>query len=377
MQDRIPDEAKRRDALNALCPYFTMFPLDYPRDVLADLPRGSRVLDPFCGRGTTLFAARSLGLASVGVDASPVATAVSRAKASQATPGAILALGRAVLEGTDPDPAPGGEFWASAFHPDTLDAVLRLRAGLRGRPGEDADALRGILLGALHGPVGRTKRAYLSNQMPRTFAPKPGYAARWWREEGLVAPCVDAMAVVAERAERFYGMPHPRAETLVIDGDARTFAAGGAPFDAVCTSPPYHGLRTYRQENWLRLWFLGGAETPDYAYASAGQIATGSAAAFTAELSRAFANAAAQSRPGASLAVRFGSIASRPCDPDAMLRAALDGTGWRVRSVVPAAYRGRGQRITRQMGERTQGAGRAAEIDLVAILEDAPCRRSH
>jgi len=40
-----------------------MFPLDFPLDILRKraLP-GDRVLDPFCGRGTTNFAARLVGL---------------------------------------------------------------------------------------------------------------------------------------------------------------------------------------------------------------------------------------------------------------------------------------------------------------------------
>jgi DNA modification methylase len=70
-----------RYALNAICPYFTMFPLEYPLRVLkkhrVDMPV---VMDPFCGRGTTLFAARTLGLASRGIDSSPVAVAIARAK---------------------------------------------------------------------------------------------------------------------------------------------------------------------------------------------------------------------------------------------------------------------------------------------------------
>ncbi len=68
-------------ALNAVCPYYTMFPLDFPLRTLAGRARkGDWVADPFCGRGTTNFAARLLGLPSVGVDSSPVAVALTQAK---------------------------------------------------------------------------------------------------------------------------------------------------------------------------------------------------------------------------------------------------------------------------------------------------------
>ena len=63
----IETEAMR---LNAICPYFTMFPLDFPLGILkVHAKPGARVLDPFCGRGTTNFAARLLGLDTIGIDA--------------------------------------------------------------------------------------------------------------------------------------------------------------------------------------------------------------------------------------------------------------------------------------------------------------------
>ena len=72
---------RRRIALNAICPYFTMFPLDFPHSVLASRARsGECVLDPFCGRGTTNFAARLLGLPTIGIDTDLVAMAATEAK---------------------------------------------------------------------------------------------------------------------------------------------------------------------------------------------------------------------------------------------------------------------------------------------------------
>lgn len=59
--------------LNGLCPYYTMFPLSFPFDALANSKAGEWVLDPFCGRGTTILAARLRGLPSVGVDSNPIA----------------------------------------------------------------------------------------------------------------------------------------------------------------------------------------------------------------------------------------------------------------------------------------------------------------
>src|SRR5437870_4140125 len=72
--------------LNGVCAYYAMFPLSFPYRRLRAVKRGSWVLDPFCGRGTTNVAARLLGLPSVGIDSSPVATAIASAKLCDVSP---------------------------------------------------------------------------------------------------------------------------------------------------------------------------------------------------------------------------------------------------------------------------------------------------
>src|SRR5438034_630555 len=48
-----------KHALNAICPYYTMFPLEYPFSILKKYrKRPIRLLDPFCGRGTSIYAGR-------------------------------------------------------------------------------------------------------------------------------------------------------------------------------------------------------------------------------------------------------------------------------------------------------------------------------
>jgi DNA modification methylase len=75
------------EALNGVCPYYTMYPLNFPLRVLETRARpGQWILDPFCGRGTTNFAARVLGLPSIGVDSSAVAVAIAQAKLCQRAP---------------------------------------------------------------------------------------------------------------------------------------------------------------------------------------------------------------------------------------------------------------------------------------------------
>lgn len=61
----LPEDTQKRGS------HFAPYPLDLcQRPLLATCPPGGLVIDPFCGTGTTLAAARNLGLKSVGIDIS-------------------------------------------------------------------------------------------------------------------------------------------------------------------------------------------------------------------------------------------------------------------------------------------------------------------
>lgn len=61
----IPEDTQNREA------HFAPYPVDLCRiPILATCPPNGVVLDPFCGTGTTLYVARSLGRKSVGIDVS-------------------------------------------------------------------------------------------------------------------------------------------------------------------------------------------------------------------------------------------------------------------------------------------------------------------
>ena len=94
--------------LNGVCPYYTMFPIDFPFDRLRSAAVGEWVMDPFCGRGSTNYAARLLGLPSVGIDSNPVAAAIADAKMVATTPERIVELCKSLLETTRANASAGG-----------------------------------------------------------------------------------------------------------------------------------------------------------------------------------------------------------------------------------------------------------------------------
>ncbi len=335
--------------LNAVCPYFTMFPIEFPLEALRSAHPGQWVMDPFCGRGTTNYAARMLGLPSVGVDSSPVAVAVAQAKVADATPVSIAASAVRVLdEVVEPSEVPEGEFWEWAFHRDVLKILCRLREGLLKDCRSDArKALRAILLGALHGPRRKSRPSHFSNQSPRTYAPKPRYAVGYWKRHGMLPEPVDVFEIIRERAQRYYPDVSSGAVGRVIRGDSRqknvcASAVGDEKVSWVITSPPYYGLRTYIPDQWLRHWFLGGPS--DVEYVLEGQIRHSSPEAFASQLRLVWKNVGAVCEPGARLVVRFGGINDRKADPLSILELSLAESGFELRAIEPAGSASSGNR---------------------------------
>jgi DNA modification methylase len=354
--------------LNAICPYFTMFPTAFPLGHLRGLEKGSWVLDPFCGRGTTAFAARARHLPSCSVDVSPIAVAIAKSKLATTSPYAIVERAREILKYGSADRAPNGEFWRLAFHPIAFDALLKLRRALRKGTSPADDALRGIVLGALHGPTNATIPSYFSNQMPRTFAPKPDYSVRYWRRNRLKAPNADLLKIVQTRAERYFRLTPPQVAGFVLNSDARTFPDLGLRFQAIITSPPYFGMNTYVPDQWLRSWFLGGP--PRVVYRQYDQLARGSAEEFTKQLGQVWKRVAELSLPGAKLVIRFGALSSVKSQPREIIRESLAAADakWKIHSMNSAGKAEGRYRQANHMGKRAGKADAAQEIDVVCQL---------
>lgn len=337
------------EALNAICPYYTMYPLDFPLRVLrAHGKRGDWVIDPFCGRGTTNFAARLLEMPSVGIDSSPVAAALAQAKLATASPGQVVACARSILDSAKkPERVPTGEFWKLAYHDRTLARLCQLREALLAECSLPAHVLlRAIILGALHGPRPKGAPSYFSNQSPRTFAPKPNYAVGYWTKHSMRPDEVDVLSIIQTRAERYLSEPPPDVKGLVQLGDSRradTFK-GVPKARFVVTSPPYFGMRTYLPDQWLRLWFLGGPDYVDYRYPE-GQLEHSGAGHFAAEMCRVWKNVASRTTKGARLIIRYGGIHDREATPMDVLKNSLVDSGWKVVAAraVPDSDRGRRQ----------------------------------
>ena len=254
-----------RHRFHSICPYFAMFPESFVEKHLAATPHDGVVFDPFCGRGTTVFQSLLQGRDAAGCDLNPVAACISGAKCdpperSEAEARLIELRQEFLVTGETDFSEDFRPFFELCFHRDTLGQIMYLRAEFDWRRRRDDRFLAALCLGALHGESHRSPNCF-SNRMPRTISTKPSYSVRWWRQHGYAPPARDVFEILERMIEyRFRSRP-PEKSGTIRQMDARC-AAHGFPALAghvtdVITSPPYLDTTNYREDQWLRLWFLG------------------------------------------------------------------------------------------------------------------------
>ncbi|MGH7138279.1 MAG: hypothetical protein ACREHD_21225, partial [Pirellulales bacterium] len=102
--------------------------------------------------------------------------------------------------------------------------------------------------------------------MPRTISTKPVYSIKFWKSRKLVAPPRNAFDLLEKAIAYRYGSDPPEGEAVVLHRDMRQLPLAmesfPAPIRCVITSPPYFDVTNFEEDQWLRLWFLGGPPRP-------------------------------------------------------------------------------------------------------------------
>ena len=263
---------RMRHRFHSICPYFAMFPETFVEKHLAATRFDGVVFDPFCGRGTTVFESLMHGREAAGCDVHPVAVCVAGAKSNPPTRFEVLERLSALEKASRSSEGCNGggelaEFFDLCFYPTTYDQVHFLRKTLDWRNDRTDRFIAALSLGALHGESHRSPN-YFSNRMPRTISTKPAYSVRWWREKGYNPPSRDVFSILRRMNDyRFRSRPPERCGQVALS-DARNasqcFPHLAGRVTDVITSPPYLNTTNYREDQWLRLWFLGGEATARY-----------------------------------------------------------------------------------------------------------------
>ena len=296
-------------------PYYAMFPVHFANEVIREHSDiGDTVLDPFAGRGTSLFSAASQGRHALGAEINPAGWIYTKTKLSVAP--------RKQVEQrlAEIDHAAGNfaaevsklpQFFSCCFHPDVAGFLLAARDLLNWKRHVVDRTLMALLLINLHGH----RRHSLSNQMRQTKSMSPPYAIRWWEERDLHPPAIDPVKFMLNRIAWRYakGRPHVP-ESHVYLGDSRYLLnrvwhrtnRGVQPkAKLLFTSPPYYDITNYNYDQWLRLWLLkkGPADASTIGHAEAG-IRHSSKARYRYLIHRVFRESAMILEPDAHIYVR-------------------------------------------------------------------------
>jgi hypothetical protein len=256
-----------RHRFHSICPYFAMFPESFADKWIDNLTRrGDTVLDPFSGRGTTAICALLSGRKAIASDVNDVAYCLTKAKTIAPTRAVAfrrVASLRDDFKESKAKPVANRlpEFFRHAFHPTTLNQIVYLRASLNWRNRKTDAMIAALAIGALHGEADKSP-SYFSNQMPRTISTKPAYSIRFWKERNLKAPKRSVFDLLERAIDFRYESEVPKGEALVLNRDMRQLPLEMNAFPGtvrcVITSPPYFDVTNFEEDQWLRLWFLGG-----------------------------------------------------------------------------------------------------------------------
>lgn len=249
-------------------PYYAMFPMPWAMGVVSRHSKeGDVVLDPFAGRGSSVYAAAAQNRVGVGIEINEVGWLFGRVKIGPASEARVLRRLREIASLVTPAIRRRArampEFFLLCYNPKVLAFLLSARSNLGWR-GSSVDAtLMAIILVYLHGRRGD----YLSNQMRDTKAMAPDYSVRWWKAKGLVEPPdIDPLPFLEKRVRWRYAKGRPCFdESRMILGDStdklRSLSGNGFRFNLLFTSPPYYHITNYHYDQWIRLWMLGHEPT--------------------------------------------------------------------------------------------------------------------
>ncbi len=260
--------------------------------------KNQTVLDPFSGKGTTLFQALLSERNAVSIDITPEAYIMSAAKASGIDHETAVEYLRSIKLKKDIELIKGVPEEVKIFYHDkTLAQIVSLQEELmkdysfkvaylsekapckefsnkkniipklKGTFGIERADLKnkdlrakcsiywmGVMMGILHG----SSDLSLSVPCSHSFSMSPGYVKNYTKKHGLIKPDRDVKACLIKRSEKLQFDGAPKRGGKVILGSAMDMPHSLTnQIDLIITSPPYYTAQTYAWDNWLREWFLG------------------------------------------------------------------------------------------------------------------------
>ena len=253
-----------------MCPYFAMFPESFAEYWIKKLTKPMEtVLDPFSGRGTTALTALLFGRKAISSDVNDVAICLTKAKTMPPSLSRLktrvselksefdLAKWRRAAKGSDEFSIRLRAEYARAIAVSSRD--IELAKVSRGQYDFRADAWIATWRSSVHTISEQSDAANDQHE-----APLLGQFLEGTEPRG--APR-DAFTLLVEMANFRYASPVPAGTSVVLHTDMRNLptvidTATSELIRCAVTSPPYLDVTSFEEDQWLRLWFLGGASYP-------------------------------------------------------------------------------------------------------------------
>jgi len=253
-------------------PYYAMFPLDFAFEVVRKYSKENDfIIDPFAGRCSSIYAGGVLGRHSLGIEINPVGWLYGNVKLAPAEKDDVIdrllelsSISESFNERIEAMPL----FYRMCYCDDVLKFLLAARENLDWQNHATDATLMSILLVYLHGKLGEG----LSNQMKMTKAMGINYSIEWWKSKNLTKPPkIDPVDFMLRKINWRYEKGKPDVfdsrvlfgdSTIKMDSIVKKSKETGIKFSLLFTSPPYYSVTDYHADQWLRLWLLGGSETP-------------------------------------------------------------------------------------------------------------------
>jgi site-specific DNA-methyltransferase (adenine-specific) len=224
---------------------------------------GEVILDPFCGKGTSLLEAVRLGRIAIGGDIAPDAVIITKAKCNPPTIAKAINYvqeirsDRKVCLSEVPDDV------SIFYSTKTLKQILSIREFLLDEMRSDnierqnnANFICAILLGILHGKSSKC----LSLPCNHSFAMSPGYVRNYVKEHNLIKPERDVKECLIKKILEVLPAPKNIAHSAIYEMSAKDcnnyINESNKKANLIITSPPYLDRQTYLRDSWLRLWFI-------------------------------------------------------------------------------------------------------------------------
>lgn len=234
---------------------------------------GQVVFDPFAGRGTTAVEAALMGRIPAAIDINPLSRALIEPRLRPPT---IEAVRRRLNDIDWESPVDVNEDLLAFFHQNTLRQICRLRQFLFGRERDGTfDYIDGwIRMVAINRLTGHSSGFFSVYTLPPNQAVSLETQRAINEKRKQTPPVRDVRAIVVRKTKTLLsGLSSAnRAMLAAVEGRARILVGDcrsvpqvpSGSVSLVVTSPPFLDVVDYRQDNWLRCWFMNidPAQTP-------------------------------------------------------------------------------------------------------------------